>query len=178
MFKVCQQKITQKYNLRLIDGSEGSMAVGRCKKVLFVSSSVRLDLRLVGVPLMPGFSSELCLQYQIMNYNLSMRLLCQRNLTGNVRLDFLRLYVFRHHGPLSTCSCRSAPPVTSPPSSPPSSLFLRLSSFRLPSPFHRPAAKALPPPTTWRERKGRPSGAPWTSSAWRASSRGERVVCW
>lgn len=32
--------------------------------------------------------------------------------------------------------------------------------------------------TSWQERKGRLSGAPWTSSAWRASSREERGVCW
>lgn len=134
---------------------------------------------MVDVPLMRDFSSELCRQYQIMNYNLSMKLLCRRNLTGNVSLYFLCLYVFRHHGSLSTCSRLSPPPVTSPPSSPPSCLFLHLSSFHLPSSFHRPTAKALPPPpTTWRERKGRPNGAPWTSSAWRASSREERVVCW
>ena len=34
------------------------------------------------------------------------------------------------------------------------------------------------PPTSWQGRKGRPRGAPWTSSAWRASSREERAVCW
>lgn len=34
------------------------------------------------------------------------------------------------------------------------------------------------PSTTWQERKGRLSEAPWTSSAWRASSREELDVCW
>lgn len=67
-----------------------------------------------------------------------MKLLCQRCLTGNVSLFFLCLYVFRHHGSLSTFSCLRPPPVTSPPSSPPSCLFLHLSSFHLP--FFLPSA--------------------------------------
>lgn len=92
-------------------------------------------------------------------------------------LYFFCLCVFRHHGSLSTCYCLRPPPLTSCSSLPPSCLFLHLSLCRLPS-FHRRTASSLPPPTTWQERKGRPNEAPWTSSAWRASSREERVVCW
>lgn len=42
----------------------------------------------------------------------------------------------------------------------------------------RPSLCDSAPPTTWQGRKGRRSVAPWTSSAWRASSREERAVCW
>lgn len=117
-------------------------------------------------------------QYQKMNNHLSMKLMCQRNLTVNGILYFFCLHVFRHHGSLSTVSCLSPPPVTYPPSFPLSCLFLHLSFFHLPSSFHRLWATTLPLPTTWRERKGRRNGAPWTSSAWQASSREERDVCW
>lgn len=69
-----------------------------------------------------------------------MQLWCQRKVAES-DLSFC-LCVFRHHGSLSTCSRLSLPPVTSPPSLPPSTLFFRLclrpATFLPPAYGHRP----------------------------------------
>lgn len=90
---------------------------------------------------------------------------------------------FRYHGSLSFCSSGSPLPLNSPPPH----LCLTLSlSLCLISPLPPPQLvprylrrwPLQPVNKTWQERRVRLSEASWTSSAWRASSREERAVCW
>lgn len=86
---------------------------------------------------------------------------------------------FRHHGSPSVCSSGSPSPLTL------ISSFLHLS--HLPLILHTPLP--LTPTsltlayhsarlTSWQGRKGPTRRAPWTSSAWRASSREGQAACW
>lgn len=90
---------------------------------------------------------------------------------------YLYLLFRRHHGSLGARSSGSPTPLISPFSH----LFLHLPLSASPLPFilsFLPLTTTQSLLTSWQGRKVPTSGAPWTSSAWRASFREERAACW